>query len=99
MNCLFTVIYDWPLRGVNIYVGICILQILMMQNMNFEDKTKIFVMLKRKDPNRGPQNRQKCILQQKNVVAGKNMPYVVRTIQIQAQKKDNKKSGSLHCAF
>ena len=31
----------------------------------------------RKDPNRGPQNWQKYILQQKNVVAGKNLPYVV----------------------
>ena len=44
MNCLFTVIYDWPLRGVNIYVGIWILQILMLQNMNFKEQKRLKVI-------------------------------------------------------
>ena len=51
----------------------------MWQNLNFKDQKKKFGMIRRKDPNRGPQNCQKYILQQKNVVAGKNLPYVMLT--------------------
>ena len=61
--------------GVKFYVGIWILQILILQILNFKDKKKICVKVMRKDPNRGRQNQQKYILQQKHVVAGKNMPY------------------------
>ena len=61
--------------GVYFYVGIWILQILMQQNLNFKDMKELFVKVTRKDPNRGPQNWQKYILQPKNVVAGKNLPY------------------------
>ena len=55
----------------------------MWQNLNFKDPKKLFVIVMRKDPNRGPQNRQKDILQQKNVVAGKNLPYVIDTLSYQ----------------
>ena len=48
----------------------------MLQNLNFKDKKKLFEIVMRKGPNKDPQNRQKYILQQKNVVAGKNVPYV-----------------------
>ena len=61
--------------GVTFYVGIWILQILMLQNLNFKDMKELFAKVTRKDPNRGPQNCQKDILQQKNVVAGKNLSY------------------------
>ena len=60
--------------GVTFYVGIWILQILMLQNLNVKDMKELFVKVTRKDPNRGPQNCQKDILQQKNGVAGKNLP-------------------------
>ena len=56
---------------------IWILQILMLQNLNIKDDKKSFVKVTRKDLNRGPQNCQKDILQQENVVAGKNLPYVI----------------------
>ena len=41
---------------------------------NGKDK-KLSVKVTRKDPNRGPQNQHKYILQQKYVVAGKKLPY------------------------
>ena len=47
----------------------------MLQNMNFKEEKKVHVIVIRKDPSRGPQNWQKDILQQKNVVAGENLPY------------------------
>ena len=53
----------------------------MLQNLNFKDKKKLFVIVMRKYPNRGPQNWQKYILQQINVLAGKNLPYVALYIQ------------------
>ena len=58
------------------YVGIWILQILMLQNMNFRYKKRLFVIVIWKDPNRAPQNLQKYILQQKYVAAGRNLPYM-----------------------
>ena len=62
--------------GVTFYVGIWILQILMLQNLNFKDMKELFVKVTRKDPKIGPPNCQKDILQQKNVVAGKSLPYI-----------------------
>ena len=48
----------------------------MLQDLDFMDQKKIFGIVMRKDPNKGPQNWQKYILQQKNFVAGKNLPYM-----------------------
>ena len=45
--------------GVFIYVAIWIFQIRMLQNMNFKYQEKSFVIVIRKDSNRGPQNQQK----------------------------------------
>ena len=50
-----------------------ILQILMWQNLNFKENKIIFLIVNRKELNRGSQNRQKDILQQKNFVAGSFM--------------------------
>ena len=46
-----------------------------VSKLEFHGSKKIFAIVMRKDPNRGPKNWQKYILQQKNVVAGKNLPY------------------------
>ena len=64
--------------GVIFYVGIWIFQILMWQYMNFKNKKELFVKVIRKDLNRGPQNQPKYILQQKNFVAGMNLPYALK---------------------
>ena len=62
VNCRKIAIYcnlRMALEGARIYVGILILKILMWKNLDVKDQ----------------QNRQKHILQQKNVVAGKSLQY------------------------
>ena len=64
------VIYDWP-WGVKIYEEIWILQMLVCENPDFKDQQKFSLKVVKKDLYEGLKNRQKHILQQKNVLAGK----------------------------
>ena len=63
---------------LNLYVEIWILQILMPPNLNFEYQQTVYILRALKDPYVGLQNPYFLELQQKNVAAGENCPYIKR---------------------
>ena len=62
---------------LNLYVEICILQILMPPNLNFRYQQTVYIIRALKDPYGGFQNPNFPELQQKNVATGENCPYVL----------------------
>ena len=62
---------------LNIFVEIWILQILMSVKLNFWYQQTVYILMAWKDPYGGLQNPYFLELQQKNVAAGENCPYVV----------------------
>ena len=65
---------------LNIFVEIWILQILMSPKLNFLYQQTVYILKAWKDLYGGLQNPYFLELQQKNVVAGENCPYVVKCI-------------------
>ena len=65
---------------LNLYVEIWILQILMPPNLNFQYQQTVYILRALKDPYGGLQNPNFLELQQKNVAAGENCPYDVRSV-------------------
>ena len=65
---------------LNIFVEIWILQILMSVKLNFWYQQTVYILMAWKDPYGGLQNPYFLELQQKNVAAGENCPYVSVTI-------------------
>ena len=61
---------------LNIFVEIWILQILMSFKLNFWYQQTVYILMAWKDPYGGLQNPYFLELQQKNVAAGENRPYV-----------------------
>ena len=61
---------------LNIFVEIWILQILMSFKLNFWYQQTVYILMAWKDPYGGLQNPYFLELQQKNVAAGENCPYV-----------------------
>ena len=61
---------------LNIFVEIWILQILMSVKLNFWYQQTVYILMAWKDPYGGLQNPYFLELQQKNVAAGENCPYV-----------------------
>ena len=74
---------------LNIFVEIWILQILMSVKLNFWYQQTVYILMAWKDPYGGLQNPYFLELQQKNVAAGENCPYV--RAGLQTQEKDLKK--------
>ena len=68
-------IYDVRFIGVNTFIGILMLQILMWQSLVLKDRKQPCLIEVEKDLHRTLQNCQKHILQQKYVVPRKNLPY------------------------
>ena len=61
---------------LNIFVEIWILQILMSLKLNFWYQQTVYILMAWKDPYGGLQNPYFLELQQKNVAAGENCPYI-----------------------
>ena len=64
---------------LNIFVEIWILQILMSFKLNFWYQQTVYILMAWKDPYGGLQNPYFLELQQKNVAAGENCPYILAT--------------------
>ena len=80
-NLIFIIIFNFffeillPIVTETIYVEIWFLQILMSPGLYLKDRSKKYLLLVKKDPDKGFVNPYFLQLQQKNVVAGENCPY------------------------